>query len=584
MCIRDSYYHTDFVHSWYKKLDPEMTGLDYPVPARAKVPDSPENAYWDGYGTNYGAGGEFTRNFALFSNVIYHEYTHGVTSWMYRDIEMPYYNEPGALNEAFSDYIACSISDFPYAGWRVHTDDSYIRNLENDLVYPDDWYGEVHYDSRMISAAFWEIRQGVYPDRVGWADTLVHFTRYSGAKHFNDFAVECFFTADDDGDISNGCPNLALIANSFDRHGIGPGHYPTLTAELDSIIDLGDGDGYLEPTEQFQLLVNISYYNDFPYPTVEDIYVLTEFMDEQIESVSPAYELGDLPNGYSRTAILTYRVADSALPHYSTVSIGAGTPEIPMEIISSIEILIGSPQVLLVNGSGVENYTHYYRNALKQIPIVYEQISATESAPTASYMNRFPIVIWFTGDAENSISSQNMDAISEYLDSGGNFVLTGQDGFDDDEYNEFLDNYFGASVDIDSIMTGLVDGIEEDTLGSGFNLMIAGASGANNQHSSSTLSPTSGTPFLQYRFEDEPFAGIRYETTNFNTILLGFGMEAIGFEGGGHINLQSALTRIIQWFGTQIYSQVQNEITSASRWIYIFRTGGSIQFQNTYAE
>ena len=75
------YYHTDWIHKWYKTLDPGMTGLDYPVPARARIPDMPNNAYWDGWGTNYGAGDATIRNFALFSNVIFHEYTHAVIHW-----------------------------------------------------------------------------------------------------------------------------------------------------------------------------------------------------------------------------------------------------------------------------------------------------------------------------------------------------------------------------------------------------------------------------------------------------------------------------------------------------------------------
>ena len=550
------YYHVDFIHHWYKTLDPDMTGLDYPVPARARIPDMPENAYWDGYGVNFGAGGTYTRNFALFSNVIYHEYTHGVTGWIYRDFDMPYSGEPGAINEAFSDYFSCTICDYPYAGWRVSRDDSYFRTLDNDLVYPDDLSGEVHADSRIISGAFWDIREGVYPERTGWADTLIHFTRYSGATMFNDFVTECFFTADDDGDISNGCPNLALIANSFAEHNLGPGRYPSLQLQLDSIIDLSDGDHFPSAGNQFQVFLTISFHNDFPYPTVEDLYSIGQFDDEQIEPIISYESLGDLENGDSVQTVLTFQVDSDALPHYSYFKVLAGTSDIELEQIGEIEIPIGSPQMLLVNNSGDEDYADYYKNALHDIPIVYDYIDASDSLPTYEEMSRFPAVCWFTGDSENSLTEQNILAIENYLDSGGNFILTGQDGFDGAEYSDFLDGYFGASIDDDNLFSVIVRGIDGDTLGDGFNMMIAGAVGAANQTSPSSLLPSDGISFAYYPISGNPTAAVRYDDGTHKTVILGFGMEAIGAETGTNINLQSALAKILDWFGTQIYSDV----------------------------
>jgi len=550
------YYHTNFIHDWYKIIDPDMTGLDYPVPARARIADMPENAYWDGYGINFGAGGTYTRNFALFSNVIYHEYTHGVTGWIYTGIHMPYSGEPGAINEAFSDFIPCSITDYPYAGWRVSRDDSYFRTLENDLVYPDDLIGEVHADSRMISGSFWDIRAGVYPTRTGWADTLIHFTRYSGAIMFNDFAEECFFTADDDGDISNGCPNLVLIANSFAKHGLGPGYYPSLQVQLDSIIDLDDGDNFPSAGNRFQVYLTINFHNDFPYPTVEDLYSIGQFDDEQIEPITAYESLGDLPNGGQVQTVFTYRVDNDALPHYSSINVLAGTPDIALHQIGEIEIPIGSPQILLVNNSNNEDYADYFKNALHDIPIVYDYMNATDSMPTDDEMSRFFAVCWFTGDSANSISEQNIIAIGNYLDDGGKIVLTGQDGFDGVEYHDFLDNYFGAQMENDSVFSTIVRGIDGDTLGDGFDMMITSAAGASNQHSSSTLSPTDGISFAYYPIADNPVAAVRYDNGIFKSVILGFGMEAIGVSAGMNINIRSALTKILNWFGTQIYSDI----------------------------
>jgi len=552
------YYHTNYIHDWYKTLDPEMTGLDYPVPSRCQDPIQPGNATWDGYGANYGGGDMYLRNLALFSNVIYHEYTHGVSDWIYRDFYFPYSDEPGAINEAFSDYFACSNNNTQYAGDRLATDDTYLRDLVNDSYYPDDWYGEPHADGIMISGAFWDMRMGVYPGRTTWADSIVHFTRYSGISTYDDFAIECFFTADDDGDISNGCTNLALIANSFARHGIGPGYFPTLDATLDSIIDLGDGDGFIGPDEEFQVFITIEYFNDFPYPTALDVYAIGAIDDPQIEALDTYNELGDIENGGEVVASFTFVTDDDILPHYVDINVSAGNPELDSISIGDFEIAIGAGQVLLVNADSGDTYTPFITDALYEIPCVFGSVSATDTTPTEVEMSRFPTVLWFSGDAANALSTQNIADIEDYLESGGSMILTGQDGFDDPAYTDFLDQYFGASIEGDSIFAFLVRGVSGDTIGEHYSMMISGSAGANNQRRPSTLLPTVGTEFAYYAIGDEPIAAIRYSGDCFKTAIIGFGLEAVTSTGAGeNLSRWESVLEILEWFGIQIYSEVE---------------------------
>ncbi|RKZ25427.1 hypothetical protein DRQ26_05890, partial [bacterium] len=529
----NTYYHTNYIHSYYKALDPDMVGLDYPVPVRLRIPDAPENAYWDGYGTNYGEGGASTRNFALFSNVIYHEYTHGVTGWMYRDGFLPYAGEQGAINEAFSDYFACTNNDYPYAGYRVSRDDTYFRNLENDLVYPDDWFGEPHYDSRMISAAFWEIRQHLYPDRIGRADTIVHFSRYSEQAFFHDFAVECFFTADDDDNISNGCPQFGVIANSFARHGIGPGYFPYICCENCEVIDLGDGDGNLEPGENARINMRVVYFNPespiptFPFPPLDSVYAYIISTDSTIDVVDEFYTIGAMEYGDTAEAAFTIRISGDVLPHYAELYTVQGAYDDDERYSrthsDTLRITVGNPQVLLVDNSGEPELQSYYTSALKNISVVYNVIEAADTVPAAELMSQYPAVIWFTGNARNSISADNLDAMNEYLAGGGNLLLTGQDGFDSVYYDDWLDEHFGGHTEEDSFFVMTIDGIADDELGDGFNLIIFGSAGANNQRSPSSILNVSGTPFLEYVVSGSPVAGIRFDSGESKSILLGFG-------------------------------------------------------------
>ena len=60
-----------------------------------------DNAFWDGAQMVYGDGdGEFFQRFTRSLDVIGHELTHGVTD---REARLAYHDQPGALNESFSD-------------------------------------------------------------------------------------------------------------------------------------------------------------------------------------------------------------------------------------------------------------------------------------------------------------------------------------------------------------------------------------------------------------------------------------------------------------------------------------------------
>jgi Zn-dependent metalloprotease len=217
---RNAYYHACVAHDKIKDIDPSFTGMDRQTPVRVNETDYC-NAYWDGNGVTLGAGSGTCENLAMFSDVIYHEYGHGITDFLYRP-----YAPSGAMHEAFSDYFACTITDEPLIGEGV-VGGGYFRTLANTLRYPEDLTGEVHDDSRILSGALWELRQALAPD-IRLADSLFHYARYGKADNFVDYFYDVLETDDDDGNLTNGTPHYYEILEAFGNHGIGPG----LTIEI----------------------------------------------------------------------------------------------------------------------------------------------------------------------------------------------------------------------------------------------------------------------------------------------------------------------------------------------------------------
>ncbi len=199
-----------------KLVDPSFTEMDYVVPCNVNLSGTC-NAYWDGSSINFYAEGGGCENIGQLKDVIMHEYTHGITSAIFSGSGyMPHLS----VNECWSDYWPCTDSDSPYLGRGFFGADTYLRNLDNTLVYPDDWEGEGHHDGQILGGALWDMREEIGKEI---SDTLFQYARYGLPYDFFDNYYEILAVDDDDADLSNGTPNYCAIAYAFGLHGIGDG-------------------------------------------------------------------------------------------------------------------------------------------------------------------------------------------------------------------------------------------------------------------------------------------------------------------------------------------------------------------------
>ncbi|MDX2266778.1 MAG: pre-peptidase C-terminal domain-containing protein [Bryobacter sp.] len=103
---------------------------------------------------------------AFDSDIIFHEYGHATVHAIVNSFQSS--QTFRAVNEAFADYFAASYFDssaigeyFPYLSPAPNAllRQEYLRNIDNNTVYPDDVRGREHQDSLMFSGALWDIRQ-----------------------------------------------------------------------------------------------------------------------------------------------------------------------------------------------------------------------------------------------------------------------------------------------------------------------------------------------------------------------------------------------------------------------------------------
>lgn len=100
------------------------------------------NAFWDGQRMTYGSGGNNLRPFCSL-DVSGHEFSHGVTG---NSAGLVYQDEPGALNESFSDIFGTTIEFYgrpSNANWLIGDDIGAFRNMADPAQFqnPDTYFG-----------------------------------------------------------------------------------------------------------------------------------------------------------------------------------------------------------------------------------------------------------------------------------------------------------------------------------------------------------------------------------------------------------------------------------------------------------
>ena len=572
---RTLYHHMNLVHDFFKVLDPGFTGMDYPVPAVCEYGNSYENAFWNGYGTYYGGGGSQFRSFALFCDVIYHEYTHGVTDQIYPPGYLPYIDQSGAMNEAWSDYFACTITNEPLVGegGLYLYGPAYLRNLDNTLRYPENWMGEVHDDGRIIGGAFWDLRE-----RVGAevSDHLIHFSKYGLSEDFLSYFIDVLLVDDDDGNLTNGSPHSLELYESFGIHGIGPGLVPSLSLANYYYNDdatppsSGNNNTFLEADETIELWLAVQNQGMLYPPPAENVNVALNSLNNDVEIEQGQAAIGNLSAGQTRwiSSPLLFHIAASAQDGFASLELVITANSGEVERRDTLEIMIGIPQILLADDDGGYPYETYYESGLHQINRTYVKRDVS-SGISPEDLALHPIVLWFCGDQRtNTVSNDDQSQLVAHLNNGGRLILTGQNVGEDIQQSTFFQDVLGALHTDDSLTYRIVDGVEGDPIGDNEWLLLVGPPGAQNQNSvgGSHAAPDAVECF---RFRDDPLeraGGIRREDpSGYRTIYCSFGMEGISGLAGS-TPMSEFLSLCLAWLQDGMWTAPSRNDNAPSSW------------------
>ncbi len=168
------YNYITTIHDFYKNTLGHDK-LDKPMKVIVHLGDNYDNAYFSPWqqSFSFGDGSKFN-DLAKEAAVAYHEYSHAVLNSI---TYLAYSAESGAINEGQADYFACSVTNDSKLGEYVcaKMGKPFLRNLDNDLHYPEDVHGEVHADGKIWGAVLWDIRETLGKEV---ADPLIYKSHY----------------------------------------------------------------------------------------------------------------------------------------------------------------------------------------------------------------------------------------------------------------------------------------------------------------------------------------------------------------------------------------------------------------------
>jgi Zn-dependent metalloprotease len=168
------FYHLNVIHDYFKEVH-GFSGLDKTMKATVHYGEDYDNAFFSPWTGSFAFGdGNRLNNLAREAAVIYHEYVHAVTGNI---VNMVYSGESGAMNEGFSDYFGCVLTNDSKLGeWSVaKLNRPYMRWLEDDMHYPEDIEGEVHADGKIWGCVCWDLLKAIGEKK---ASKLLHKCRY----------------------------------------------------------------------------------------------------------------------------------------------------------------------------------------------------------------------------------------------------------------------------------------------------------------------------------------------------------------------------------------------------------------------
>ena len=305
-----------------------------------------------------------------------------------------------------------------------------------------------------------------------------------------------------------------------------------------------------ETCELSLLIQNMSGWSD-----AESFNVEFNIENDLIEYDENEFEFGEIPAqevfSTDETPFIFTVSEDFPEPDYISISVSITTQPGDISKNFEIELLVGTPQLILVDDDGGSNLDEYIREDLNNLEVKYfhHDLSALGLSPQPDHLAESGAVIWMTGNNADIFLENEVEILEDAIDSGTNLFIFGQNI---DELLSFYDDFYYTYLHAESVEGETCEELVPVENGGGpyrrdFNMMLNGQNGAQNSTDPDVIQPIDGAmPAFRY-YRTESIGGIYYEDEIYKLVYFPFAFEAVSDERH-RISRQDMIESILTWF------------------------------------
>jgi len=291
------------------------------------------------------------------------------------------------------------------------------------------------------------------------------------------------------------------------------------------------------------------YYNTSSSPAFQQLKMEPIGIPNQFRAYIPMVPMGE--------SVFYYFTAQD---HYKTPN----SVRLPVSGYFSFRVLIPAG-VLLVDDDAAGNYTSFdkwYRDALNYTSIAYDSIRVppVEDGPNATILNRYDTVIWETGDewgdymtepeSGRTLTNGDLDSLTQYLDHGGNLLLSGSFIGLELRYDIFFSTYFHMHYKGAVNYTGSqsIYGIEDDRIGDNITVTLSNRSSDSIDRYMCNYSVSDGAEVIFTEPDKKCDVGFRINDEDYRAVYLSFAFEEISQD----IHRNMIMARVLEFLSPNL--------------------------------
>ncbi|MBD3163377.1 MAG: Omp28-related outer membrane protein [Candidatus Eisenbacteria bacterium] len=237
-------------------------------------------------------------------------------------------------------------------------------------------------------------------------------------------------------------------------------------------------------------------------------------------------------------------------PGHALITVTMTQDNSPHEFDRKIEYtyMTDDLQVLFVDDDGAETHEDYFIDALIENDLSFGVWQRNAGAPTGVTLDNFDVIVWGTAFAFPTLDAADRAALGHYLDNGGRLFVTGQDiGWEMNDIGgeayQWYQDYLHAAFINDDTNDYTLNGVADDPISDGIDLVIQGGDGANNQDYPSDIDPGDEHASVIWTYDATRNAAIRADDGNHRVVYMAFGFEAID----NPTDRRQTMGRIMDW-------------------------------------